>query len=146
MTEENKQQTETKEEDVPRGERGELGVATPSHAIKLLWHEEHFILQNVGDKHNPRKQAWVRRAGAPSLRKYARQLAASGNQVAKDWLDNKSGAQNAERQDKNKTRISLEKQASRAARRKRSQKDSVKKPADAKTVDVDAAKVLAKAK
>ena len=122
MTEENKQEkAETKEESTPRGPKGELGEATPAKAVKLLWHEEHFILQNVGDKHNPRRQAWVRKAGAPSLKRYAKQLASAGNQVAKDWFANKDGLLNEERSDKNKTRISLEKAATKQAKRKKSQ-------------------------
>lgn len=114
MTEENKKTDKAeKQEEVVRGERGELGTATPSKALKHLWHEEHFTRQ---DKHS-----WRRNGGAPSLRKFAKQLAASGNQVAKDWLDNKSGGLNQERSEKNRGRISLEKQASKAARRKKSQ-------------------------
>lgn len=118
MTEENKsKKAETeKQEEVARGERGErgeLGTATPSKALKRLWHEEHFTRQ---DKHS-----WRRNGGAPSLRKFAKLQAAAGNQVAKDWLDNKAGALNTERSEKNRGRISLEKQASKAARRKKSQ-------------------------
>lgn len=67
------------------------------------------------------KHTWVRKGGAPSLRKFAKLQAAAGNQVAKDWLDNKAGALNQERSEKNRGRISLEKQASKAARRKKSQ-------------------------
>lgn len=117
-------------QEVPRGNRGELGVATPALTIKQMWHEEHHVLQDVGDKHNPRKQAWVKRSGAPSLKKYARQLAASGNDVAKAWFANKGGETNAKRADKNVTRISLEKQASKAARRKKSQGKAAKATTD----------------
>ncbi len=118
-TEKVEKQEETKE--VARGDRGELGVATPALTIRQMWHEAHFTRKDVGDKHNPRKRVYVRNHGAPSLKRYARELAKSGNQVAKDWFANKLGAKNAERSEKNRSRISLEKQASKAARRKKSQ-------------------------
>jgi len=104
-----------------RGPNGEVGKPTASLTIKQLWHAEHHVLMDVGDKNNPRKQEWVKRTGAPSLRKYARQLAASGNTVAKDWFEHKAGSLNAQRTEKNTSRIALEAQASMAARRKKSQ-------------------------
>lgn len=115
-----------KQEANPPGDRGELGVATAALTIKQRWHEAHFTLKDVGDKHNPRKRVWVRNHGAPSLKRYARDLAKSGDANAKDWFANKSGAKNAERSEKNRSRISLEAQASKAARRKKSQGKSGK--------------------
>ncbi len=126
------EQTEQKQEEtkeVARGDRGELGVATPALTIRQMWHEAHFTRKDVGDKHNPRKRIYVRNHGAPSLKRFARELAKSGNQVAKDWFANKSGAKNAERSEKNRSRVALEKQASKAARRKRSQKGGGKSEA-----------------
>lgn len=111
--------TETQE--VPRGNRGELGVASAGDTLKQMWHAEHHVLEDVGDAHNPRKQVWVPKVGSPSLKKYAKQLAASGNAVAKEWFANKSGAKNATRTEANTKRIDLERSASKAARRKKSQ-------------------------
>lgn len=128
-------------QEVPRGDRGELGVATPALTIKQMWHDAHHVLQDVGDKHNPRKQLWVKRAGAPSLKKYARDLAKSGNDVAKAWFSNKVGELNAKRSEKNTGRISLEKQASKAARRKKSQGKAAKATADTTTAAVATATV-----
>lgn len=110
-----------KTEERPRGERGELGQATAGLTIKQMWHAAHFTRKDVGDKHNPRKRVFVRNHGAPSLKRFARDLAKSGNDVAKDWFAHKAGSLNTERTDANKTRISLEKQKTREAKRKKSQ-------------------------
>lgn len=117
----------------PPGNRGELGVATAALTLKQRWHEAHFTLKDVGDKHNPRKRVWVRNHGAPSLKKYARDLAKSGDANAKDWFAHKKGSLNEGRADKNIVRISAEKTASKAARRKKSQGKQ------AKTTDAAAA-------
>lgn len=115
-----------KTEEHPRGDRGEVGQATAGLTIKQRWHEAHFTLKDVGDKHNPRKRVWVRNHGAPSLKRYARDLAKSGDTLAKDWFAHKSGSLNTERTDANKTRISLEKQKTREAKRKKGQGKSSK--------------------
>lgn len=133
-------------QEVPRGNRGELGVATAGKTIKQMWHEEHHVLQDVGDKHNPRKQLWVKRSGAPSLRKYAKGLAASGNDVAKAWFANKGGEKNDQRTEKNAGRISLEKQASKAARRKKSQGKQNKAAAETTAAATATATVAGKGK
>jgi len=104
------------------GERGVVGISTPALKVKQLWRQETHLRQNVGDKRNPRKQAWIKKKGTPSLLEFARKLAASGNQDAKDWFANKKGACNQKRSDKNIARITLEKQASKNARRKTSGK------------------------
>src|SRR5271170_2450243 len=101
-------ETPAEPEEAPVGQRGELGKATSALTIKQMWHAEHHNLQDVGDKHNPRKQLSVKRTGVPSLKQYARQLAASGNDVAKDWFGNKDGAKDAKRSEKNSARITLE--------------------------------------
>jgi hypothetical protein len=103
------------------GMRGEVGEASSSKALKRLWHETHFIRRNIGDKYNPRKTEWVRQAGAPSLRQFARSQDKADNQVAKDWFKQKDGLLNEKRSDKNTSRIALERQASKSARRKNSQ-------------------------
>jgi hypothetical protein len=118
-------------QEVPRGNRGELGVATAGDTIKQMWHDTHHVLQDVGDKHNPRKQLWVKRAGAPSLKKYAKALAASGNDIAKKWFSNKGGDSNAKRSDANLARAATEASASKAARRKKSQGKANKAATDA---------------
>jgi hypothetical protein len=107
--------------EVSRGDRGEVGQATPGLTIRQMWHEAHFSRKDVGDKHNPRKRVWVRNHAAPSLKKFARELAKSGNEVAKAWFANKDQTNNPGRSEKNRSRITLEKQASKAARRKKSQ-------------------------
>ena len=117
-------------QEVPRGNRGELGVATVSDTIKQMWHDTHHVLQDVGDKHNPRKQLWVKRAGAPSLKEYAKALAASSNDIAKKWFANKAGANNAKRSDANLARAATEASASKAARRKKSQGKAPKAATD----------------
>lgn len=86
--------------------RGELGVATASLTMKNRWLES-------GQK--------------VSLKRFARELAMSGDKVAKEWFGNKHGKRNQKRSDKNMARVSLEKQASKAARRK--VKANAKKPA-----------------
>ena len=116
-------QVQTEEiKEIPAGQRGEVGVSTPSSQIKLLWHQEHFVLQDVGNSKNPRKQAYIKHKAAPSLKKYARTLLAQGNEVAVNWYANKAGKLNEKRSDKNKARIALEAQASMSARKKKSQK------------------------
>lgn len=115
------QPTSDEPKEVQRGDKGELGVATPADAIKLMWHNEHHIVQATGNKNNPRKEVWVKRHGAPSLKRYARTLLAAGNEVAKSWFANKDGATNTGRSDKNIARIALERTASKSARKKASQ-------------------------
>lgn len=115
-----------KQEANPPGERGEVGQPTAALTLKQRWHAAHFTRKDVGDKHNPRKRVWVRNHGAPSLKRYARELAKSGDVNAKDWFAHKSGSLNAERTDANKTRISLEKQKTREAKRKKGQGKSGK--------------------
>jgi hypothetical protein len=104
-----------------RGDRGELGVATAKLTITQLWHAAHFTRKDANDKGNFRKRIWVANHGAPSLKKFARELLKAGDAVAKAWFANKRGASNAKRLEKNASRITLEKQASKAARRKKSQ-------------------------
>jgi hypothetical protein len=117
-------------QDFGPGPNGEIGQPTAALTIKQLWHAELHVLMDVGDKNNPRKQKWVRKQGTLSLKKYARQLAASGNTVAKDWFEHKQGSLNAERSEKNVVRIALEAQASKASRRKKALGKANKKAAD----------------
>lgn len=105
-----------------RGERGELGTATAKLTITQLWHAAHFTRKDANDKGNFRKRIYVPNPGPRvSLKKFARELLKAGDPVAKAWFANKRGAQNAKRTEKNASRITLEKQASKAARRKKSQ-------------------------
>lgn len=105
-----------------RGERGELGTATPKLTITQLWHAAHFTRKDANDKGNFRKRLWVANPGPKvSLKKFARELLKAGDPVAKAWFANKRGAQNSKRTEKNASRITLERQASKAARRKKSQ-------------------------
>ena len=109
-------------QEVARGERGVVGEASPATKIKQMWHEQCHVLMDVGNKHNPRKQMFVRKQGADSLKKFARKLLAQNDPVAKDWFDVKAGALNSERTDANKSRIALEASASMSARKKKSSK------------------------
>src|SRR5262249_48606826 len=118
-----------KTEESARGDRGEVGQATAGLTIKQKWHEAHFTRKDVGDKHNPRKRVWVKNHGAPSLKRFARDLAKSGDTVARDWFAHKGGSLNQVRTDANKTRISLEKQKTREAKRKKGQAKSSKSEA-----------------
>lgn len=133
MADDKKTEKKTEEsKEVSRGDRGEVGQATAKLTIVQMWHEAHFTRKDVGDKHNPRKRVWVANPGPRvSLKKFARELAKSGNVVAKAWFANKAGAQNTKRTEKNQSRITLEKQASKAARRKKSQGKQGKAATDA---------------
>ena len=115
--------------DFPRGPSGIVGTATAGKTIKQRWHEATHVLMDVGNRHNPRKQAWVKKAGAPSLKRFARQAAQAGDQAAKDWFDHKVGSMNASRSDSNRMRANLERQASKASRRK-STASKAKKPTE----------------
>jgi hypothetical protein len=107
------------EPEVVRGPRGEVGEASISLTLKQKWHEATHNLVEVGDKTNPHRQAWVKKRGAVSLRRFAKDLAASGDKLAKEWFANKAGAKNQKRSEKNIKRIYEEKQASKAARQKK---------------------------
>ncbi len=113
MADEKKTEKIEKAEQKARGDRGEVGVATAGKTLKARYRAEHFKRTD--------KSKWKRNPGAPSLKQFARGLAASGDKVAKDWFAHKAGSLNTNRSEKNVGRISLEKQASKAARRKKSQ-------------------------
>lgn len=142
---ENVEQVEPKAEKVSeesaRGDRGEVGTATAGLRIRQLWHEAHFTRKDIGDKHNPRKRVWVANPGPRvSLKRFARELLKAGDAVAKEWFGNKRGAKNQKRTEKNASRITLEKQASKAARRKKSQGKQGKSAAADATATVAAGK------
>ena len=85
--------------------RGELGTPTASLTMK---------------------QRWVASGQKLSLKRFAQELARSGDKVAKDWFANKKGARNQKRSDKNVARVAIEKQATKASRKK--VKANTKKP------------------
>lgn len=62
-----------------RGDRGKVGVATPSLTLKERWYKERA------------------KVGKLSLRAFARQLVKDGDTIAKDWFDNKAGLNNQAR-------------------------------------------------
>jgi hypothetical protein len=131
-TEKTKAEKTAEAEQSARGDRGELGQATAKLTIVQMWHAAHFTRKDANDKGNFRKRVWVANPGQKvSLKKFARELAKSGNAVAKAWFANKLGAQNAQRSEKNRGRISLEAQASKAARRKKAQGKQNKAATDA---------------
>jgi hypothetical protein len=80
-----------------RNSRGEVGEATPALTIKQQW-----------------KAAKTRL----SLKAYVRVQVREGNQVAKDWLANKSGKRNQKRSDANIALAKVICSASKAARKK----------------------------
>ena len=93
--------TDKKTEDKPRGERGFVGEATAALTLKQMYHQAHFQRVDAEDKRNPNKKVWVQNPGAPSLKRFARKLVASGDTVAKDFFANKKGAKNAQRSEAN---------------------------------------------
>lgn len=52
-----------------------------------------------------------------SLKQFARTLEKAGNKLAQDWFNNKRGMLNEQRSEKNRARVSLEKSATKLARR-----------------------------
>lgn len=133
MTEENKSSTiETvaateAPQEIPRGPSGQVGEPTAALTIKQRWHAESFHSVDAGDKYNPRKRAWVRNKGAVSLKRFARQLLATGDQVAKDWFAGKAGADASKRTDANIKAAREAAVATRLERRKKAEKNQQKK-------------------
>lgn len=108
---------EKKEERVP-GPRGDVGEASAGMKVRQMWREKHFNRVPAPTKWNPGRRVWDVKGGAPSLKQFARTLAREGNEVAKEWLANKLGAQNESRSDAN---IKVQREcamASKAARKK----------------------------
>lgn len=85
-----------------------VGQLTAGRSIKMRWHQTDM-----------RK----------SLKQFARELATSGDQSAKDWFAHKKGSLNQDRSEKNRARIALERQASKAARRKKKPGQKAEAPA-----------------
>src|ERR1035437_8551508 len=119
--------------EVPRGDRGDVGVATAALTLKQLWHASTHVLVDVGDRHNPRKQQFVRKAGSDSLKRFARKLLLAKDPLAVDWFSRQRGSMNEKRTDANRMRANLERQATKAGRSKKSQdaKNKAKKTEDA---------------
>lgn len=65
------------------------------------------------------KKRWKKEGKNLSLRHFARKLLKDGDKMASDWFDFKAGALNESRSEKNVTRINLESQATKAAKRKK---------------------------
>lgn len=66
------------------------------------------------------KKMWKSAKSKKSLREFVRELAASGNDLASQWFENKDGALNEVRKDTNLARAKLERDATKSARRKSS--------------------------
>jgi hypothetical protein len=115
--------------EIPRGPSGEVGKPTASLTIKQMWHEKHFRLEEPSDGKNPRRQVWVARGGAPSLKQFARELVASGDTTAQDWFANKAGVLNEKRSDKNSIAASAAAAATRAEKRKKATQKQTKSKA-----------------
>ena len=88
-----------------KGQRGEVGESSTALHIRQMWHDAHFkrvsIKTMVKEPFNENKQVFVAHPGAPSLKRFARDLAAKGDAAAKEWLSNKAGAKNQKRTDAN---------------------------------------------
>ena len=104
-------------EEQAAGDKGLLGVASPSLTINQMWHNKCHKRVDANDRHNHRKKTWKRLPKTPSLKRFARELAATGDATAKAWLASKLGKNNEKRSDKNIARVALERQASKAARK-----------------------------
>ena len=94
-----------KQQEPVRGVRGEVGVATPSLTIKKMYHAACFKRVNIStlvkNPSNKNKQVFLANPNAPSLKRFVRELVASGDAAAKEWLANKAGAKNEKRTDVN---------------------------------------------
>lgn len=124
-------ETEKKEEEIPHYSRcsycihcnnpAHVGTLSTAQQLKLKWHQAHFDRTEFRTLPDGRHQHFwkPKKSNYPSLKQFARELASEGDALAKDWLDHKSGSLNEERSDKNKSRISLEKQATKSARKKK---------------------------
>ena len=84
-----------------RGEKGVLGESSAGDRVKRLWRADHTRM---------------------SLKMFARKLAASGDQDAKDWFECKREVLNEARSDKNVAAAQLASAASKNARRKTGKK------------------------
>lgn len=102
MSEENKtEKAEEKKDEPVRGDRGELGTATPRLTMLQKWREATHRRENPHDKNNENKRIYVRIEGTPSLKQFARALLKEGDPVAKRWFANKWGAANQKRSEAN---------------------------------------------
>jgi hypothetical protein len=109
------------------GDRGVVGEATAALKIKNLWHETHFKLVDDDNPFNPNHRVWTpNNSNVPSLKRFARGLAASGDQVAKDWLDHKHGSLNQARTDANIKAAHEAASATHLEKRKKSEKNRSK--------------------
>lgn len=101
-----------------KGQRGEVGVATPALQIKQLWYATNFTMQG-------QKESRVRKRGSLSLKRFAHSLLTDSNKeqaaLAKTWLTSKHGKNNQQRSEKNAGRIALERQATKSSRKKQKQ-------------------------
>jgi hypothetical protein len=123
MSEDNQvESTEVKEVQDVRGERGELGQATPSLTIKQMWRSAYAKRVLAPTTQNKRHHVWVPVLHAPSLKVFAKGLAAKGDPVASEWLSNKLGGKNAERSEANVKAARETAAASRLTRRKSGKK------------------------
>lgn len=113
-------QDKPKTEERPRGNRGEVGAATAAALLKQRYHQSHFLREGAGDKRNPSKMVWVAKEGAPSLKKFARKLLATGDENAKDFFAHKKGSLNQTRSPANVKAATEAGMATRMEKRKKS--------------------------
>lgn len=122
MSEENK--VEEKKVEVSRGDRGDVGQPSAGLTMLQRWREVAFHRENANSKQNPNKRIFVRIAGTPSLKQFARKLLKEGDAVAEEWFANKLGAKNQKRSDGN---IKAAREAGSATKAKKREKASKKK-------------------
>lgn len=85
-------------EENARGNRGEVGESSAGDRVKARHSTE---------------------GKGQSLKAFARTLVKAGDQDAKDWFENKTGAGELSRSEKNSTRVHLEKAATKMSRSKK---------------------------
>ena len=114
-----------------RGPKGEVGASTPALTLKQRWHTEHFKLVDTSNNAHRNRQSYVAKSDALSLKQFARKLAKSGDENAKEWLSNKAGEKNQERSDANAKLAQTIANATKMSRKKSKNGSGKAKPADA---------------
>lgn len=114
-----------------RGPNGDVGKPTAALLIKLQWHAAHFKLVDTNNHQHPNRQSYLVNKGAPSLKQFARTLAKSGDETAKEWLGNKAGKKNQKRSDANVKAAQAAALATKQGRKKSKSSGKVKTEATA---------------
>lgn len=89
-----------------------------SGQIKKMWREACFKRVDAPSATNAKKRSWEPTDAWMPLRRFAGNLVAEGNGIAKEWFAHKFGSLNADQTDANKRSASEASAATRLARRK----------------------------